>query len=83
MPVPLLNVRITVKDGAGNIVGASDPAESYQAALRLDSLPAGTYYIEVAGDGDYTELGMYELTVSTQPPDALMPISTLTFDGNS
>ena len=83
VPVPLLDVRMTVTDGAGNIVGASDPAESYQAALRLDSLPAGTYYIEVAGDGDYTELGMYELTVSAQAPDALMPISTLTFDGNS
>jgi len=83
VPVPLLNVRLTVTDGAGDIVGASDPAESYQAALRLDSLPAGTYYVEVASDGDNTELGMYELTAAAWPPDALMPISTLTFDGYS
>jgi hypothetical protein len=83
IPTPLLDVRMVVTDAAGNMVGASDPAESYQAALRLDSLTAGTYYISVASNGDYTELGEYELTVSTQPPAALMPISTLTFDGNS
>ncbi len=83
LPVPLLDGRLVVYDTGGNIVGAADPTDSLQAALRLDDLPAGTYTVEVASDGDYTELGAYQLTVSAAEPQALETLAHLSFDAKS
>ncbi|MCF7973031.1 MAG: LamG domain-containing protein [Phycisphaerae bacterium] len=81
VPVPLLDVRATLTNAKGAIVAAADPAESMQAAMRVDDLPAGTYYLEVSSDGDYGELGRYEATVSAALPLALEPIAHLSFEG--
>ncbi len=83
IPVPLLDGRFVVYDEGGTVVGAADPPGSLQASVRLENLPAGAYFIEVAGDGDYTELGAYNLTVSAASPQALEPLAHLTMDGNS
>ncbi len=83
VPVPLLDARATLYDARGQLVAVADPAESMQAAALIENLPAGTYYLEVASDGDYGELGRYEATVTKLTPASLAPIALLDFDDNS
>ncbi len=77
VPVPLLDAKATLYDAKGAVVATADPAESMQAAMLLQDLPAGTYYLEVSSDGDYGELGRYEATVTLLTPGALAPIALL------
>ncbi|MCF7732208.1 MAG: LamG domain-containing protein [Akkermansiaceae bacterium] len=81
VPTPLLDARAVLYDAKGAVVAAADPPESMQVALRVEDLPAGTYYLEVSSNGDYSELGRYEATVSVAPPLALEPIALLPLDG--
>jgi len=83
VPTPLLDARFLLYDSKGAVVGIADPEESMQAALHVENLAAGTYYIEVSSDGDYSELGGYEVTVSTLMPDSLNLLSYLELNGNS
>jgi VCBS repeat-containing protein len=82
-PNSLLDARFTVKDVAGNVVAVSDQADSEQSAVRLNNLAAGTYYIEINSDGDYSELGLYQATVSSSEPQTFKRLAHLPFDGNS
>ncbi len=83
VPVPLLDARATLYDAAGKLVAAADPAESTQVAMRIGDLPKGTYYLAIASDGDYGELGRYEATVSSTMPAALAPITHLSLANKS
>ena len=82
VPTPLLDAKFVLYDSKGAVVGIADPAESMQAALQVENLAAGTYYVEVSSDGDYSELGKYEVTVSTLMPDSLNLLSHLELNGN-
>ena len=83
VPTPLLDARAVLFDAEGAVVAAADPPESMQVALRVETLPAGTYYLEVSSNGDYGELGRYEATVSAAPPQALEPYAHLPLDGDA
>ncbi len=83
LPTPLLDARLILYDQAGNTVGVADPPESMQPVLRVEDLGAGAYYVGVSSDGDYGELGMYEVTVSASLPEALSLLSHLPFTDES
>jgi hypothetical protein len=83
VPTPLLDARAVLYDAHGAVVAAADPAESMQVALRAEKLAAGRYYLEVASHGDYSELGRYEVTVSSGLPASLEPIAHLPLNDKS
>lgn len=55
---PNLNLRLTVRNSAGTVVGSASPSPSMSAALAT-TLPAGTYYATVDGAGEGTALNGY------------------------
>jgi len=83
VPDPLLDARLAVYGSDGTLIALADPPESMQVALRVDRMPAGKVYLEVSSDGDYSELGRYELTVSAGLPLSLAPIAHLPLDERS
>ncbi|MFZ2989374.1 hypothetical protein [Ideonella sp.] len=73
-----LNLKISVKDGAGNIVAQTSPADKLSAYVQF-TLPAkGQYYLIVTGVGQgdplvdgytsYSSLGQYSITGTAPKP---------------
>ncbi|MEZ6121959.1 MAG: proprotein convertase P-domain-containing protein [Planctomycetaceae bacterium] len=58
-----LDPILTLLDANGNIIAQDDPANSLKAQLT-QTLPAGTFYIQVSTDGSYGNLGEYTVTLS-------------------
>lgn len=71
-----LDIQASLYDGQGNLVASSDPLNDTMAQLD-EYLPAGRYYLQVAGVGnalspysDYGSLGMYFISGTVQPVSA-------------
>ena len=59
-----VDLKLDVFDAAGTLLGSSD---TDILAQQLDlTLVAGTYFVAVAGHGDYSDVGTYSLTVRPQ-----------------
>ncbi|MCP8690058.1 Ig-like domain-containing protein [Marinobacterium sedimentorum] len=71
-----LDIQASLYDALGNLVASSDPLNDTMAQLD-EFLPAGRYYLQVAGVGnalspysDYGSLGMYFISGTVQPASA-------------
>jgi hypothetical protein len=59
---PNLDVRLELRDQAGNVIASSDPANSLNAEIRTN-VARGRYFLVVASHGDYGDLGQYTVAV--------------------
>lgn len=62
-----LDARLELRSGAGAALAipgtTSNPGNQLGATIELANLPAGTYTVIVAGQGDYGDVGQYTLHV--------------------
>ncbi|HYE19358.1 MAG TPA: fibronectin type III domain-containing protein [Tepidisphaeraceae bacterium] len=72
---PMLDARLTLTTAAGAVLATANTAALGETLSA--TVPAGTYYIAVAGKGAYGDLGTYTLsgtvvapTITTPPPPA-------------
>jgi hypothetical protein len=78
-----LNAVLRVYDAAGNLLGTSDPDDSFDAELTL-ALTSGDYFAEVTTNGDAGEIGQYNITVDQQDRfEANDTVATATVLGSS
>lgn len=70
---PMLNVDLQLFDATGTLL-ASGTQSTLAKSISAD-LPAGTYYVDVSGDGTYGDLGQYSLNITAPSPmpDRLEP----------
>jgi hypothetical protein len=62
------DVQIRLLNSAGTVVAIHDPTTSFSAFIA-QTLAAGTYFLEVASDGQNGELGTYSVNITaTQTP---------------
>ena len=67
VPYPsMLDAKLEVYAADGTLIAADDGSTNDQH-LAIPSLPAGTYYAVVKSHGDYSDLGVYDLTIGTLP----------------
>ena len=65
-----LDIALTLRNSAGNVVASSNPADQLDAALSID-VPNGEYFLTIDGVGsvnytDYGGLGQYTLSGSVE-----------------
>ena len=71
---PMLDLKLTLLNSTGNIVAIQDTASLGETLTQ--TVPAGTYYIQVASHGSYGDVGQYTLTGTIIP--ASQPVTTTT-----
>ncbi len=76
-----LDAVLRLFDGAGTLIGQSDPTDSLSASLSV-TVSSGIYYVSVSGTSEYGSLGQYTLTGTVIPlpstPTMVAPFGTLT-----
>lgn len=70
-PNPTLNVDLQLFNSSGTLVGTETGGLSKSISATL---AAGTYYVEISGDGTYGDVGSYTLNVAG--PDKYQPDNT-------
>lgn len=60
---PNLDAVLELRDGIGNVLAVSDPADAQSASIEV-TLPAGTYWVGVRSTGVYGWVGQYELSIA-------------------
>jgi len=94
-PGPNLDIRAELRNSAGTLLATSKPADQLAASFNL-SVPAGTYFLSVKGDGNgnpstigyssYGSLGNYSISgtvVSSTDPVAPVAIATVNTESGS
>jgi len=85
-----LDVRIRLLNAAGAVLATHDPADSFDAAITT-TLASGTYFLEIASNGDVGEIGQYAVRIdnpglNNAPPvarnDALVTNEDAAVSGN-
>lgn len=61
-----LDVVLRLYNSSGALLATHDPATSFDAIIS-STLAAGTYYVAVSSNGDYSEVGQYSLSVHALP----------------
>lgn len=65
--------RLELLDAAGTVLASRDDADYRNGPTNEQnltvSLGTGTYYVRVAGGGDYDEIGYYKFAATPLPPD--------------
>jgi hypothetical protein len=56
-----LDTRLELRDAAGTLITSAAPSNSFNSSINA-ALNAGTYYIVVASQGSYGDIGQYTLT---------------------
>jgi subtilisin-like proprotein convertase family protein len=62
-----LDARLELRDAAGVLITSAAPTNSFGAKI-VTNLPAGSYRVVVASQGNYGDVGQYTLTASVLAP---------------
>jgi hypothetical protein len=65
-PNPTLNAELQLFNSSGTLIASG--TQTTLAKSITTTLTAGTYYVEVSGDGTYGDLGEYGLTITGPAP---------------
>ena len=68
---PMLDLKLTLLNSTGNIVAVEDTSSLGETLTQ--TVPAGTYYIQLASHGSYGDVGQYTLTGTIVP--APLPVA--------
>ena len=72
---PMLDLKLTLLNSTGNIVAVQDTSSLGETLTQ--TVPAGTYYIQMASHGSYGDVGQYTLTSTIVPaPQPVAPPTT-------
>jgi hypothetical protein len=63
-----LDGELYLYTAAGTLIGSSDVNTRLGESISMTLPAAGDYYVEVRSDGGYSDLGMYDLRISTIVP---------------
>jgi hypothetical protein len=64
-----LDSRLELRDAAGTLITSAAPTDSFNSTI-IATLSAGTYYVVVASQGGYGDIGQYTLTGTISAPPA-------------
>ena len=61
-----LDVSIQLRSSSGNVITTANPTNSLSASISV-AVSTGTYYLAVTTDGQYGELGHYQISGTVSP----------------